>query len=154
MMTLARGPAPRKGRGDDSYSSNGVSIPGQVRQIPRMGFPVLPVKWLDLDGLESALIQTAEINAESIRVGARHIKGLHATHLTECVPRNTGVEGVGRQRIVACDQSEPSGGNKEMLIPGHVADGTIAGMNRDSHRGVDLEGHGPTVAAPRMGFEL
>lgn len=61
--------------------------------------PVLTIEALYLDVLERTGIDTAEVNADAVRIGARDIKRLHAAGFAEVVLCHTGVEPVAAKCI-------------------------------------------------------
>src|SRR5258706_1899233 len=68
--------------------------------------PLAAVEWLHLDALDRPPIETARVDAVTIRMRARHVERFDATGRAEQVLRGSGVECVGRQGISAPEQSK------------------------------------------------
>src|SRR5215468_12572244 len=71
---------------------------------------VLPVLAVEEPGRLEArpvdAVETARVDGESIRPGARHIECVHAAMRAEGVLRHAGAEGVHRERVLAAQQLE------------------------------------------------
>lgn len=61
--------------------------------------PVLTIEVLYLEVLERTGVDTAEVNADAVRVGARDVKRLHAAGFAEVVLCHTSVEPVATECI-------------------------------------------------------
>jgi hypothetical protein len=55
-------------------------------------FPVLAIEILDLDMFEGTGVDTAEVNADAVRVGTRDVERLNAAGFAEVMLRDAGIE--------------------------------------------------------------
>src|SRR5690348_14866514 len=94
-------------RGPDTRASPCASSANELAPPTRiMLFPFTPVGVRNLHGIHRALIQTARIDAESVRVRARHVEGFDAAHRTEQMPCGCGVELILAQRLRTLHQAK------------------------------------------------
>ena len=68
--------------------------------------PVPSVEGTDADLLERSIVEAAQVHAVAVGVRARHVEGLDAAVPAEEVTSLSGVEGVGRERVLAPQQPE------------------------------------------------
>src|SRR5688572_31003371 len=68
--------------------------------------PVLAVDLRDRHAGDGAFVQAARVDAEAVRVRARHVEGFHAAVPAKAVLRGAGIELVRGQRIFAGEQLE------------------------------------------------
>jgi hypothetical protein len=124
-----------------------------MRQRIGMLFPIRAIKLLDLNGLKPVGLQAPHVDAESIGIGARHVKRLDPANAAKQVLRNAGIEPVIGQLILPLDEVESRSRDDQMQETGFGADRTIASLGQDPNRGIDLKSNGATVATPAMAFE-
>ena len=71
-------------------------------------------------------VKAARIDIDLIGVGTRNIKRMNAASGAKSVLRDTGIESIGRQRILAADQLERFRRHDEMKKTFFAADRAIA----------------------------
>jgi hypothetical protein len=113
---------------------------------------VLPVAAVEEPGGLQArpvdIVQAAGIDADTMRVGARDVEGMHAAMRAEGVLRDAGAEGVGLERGLAAQQLEGRG------VAAEVQD-ALLGADRAAAVGQELEidlGAKPHPAAMASAF--
>jgi len=119
-----------------------------------MFFPLPPVEICNPNFGNGFRFEATDIDADSVRIGARNIEGFDAAVGAESVPGDPGVEGVGGEILLALDEAEPAGGNDQVEVGGHRADRTVAELDLELCGRVDLELHHSTVAASVVGDAL
>lgn len=119
-----------------------------MRERAGILFPVLPIEGFERNIAERGLIHAAKINADTIRIGSRHIEWLNATGFAEIVFRNTGVKGIKRQLLPISQQLKSGSRNDKMLKADPIADRTITLVNFDIGFRFKFKLDPPTVAVP------
>jgi hypothetical protein len=85
------------------------------------------------------LIQAIDVHVDAIRIRAWGIERLDPTDTAKRVAGNTGIEVVGRERVVSLYQPEPAQRYDEMQKPAFAADGAIAAIHFQVGRRFNLE---------------
>ena len=119
-----------------------------------MFFPLPPVEIRNPNFGNGFRFEAADIDADSVGIGARNIEGFDAAVGAESVPGDPGVEGVGGEILLALDEAEPAGGNDQVEVGGHRADRTVADLDLELCGRVHLETHSTAVAAAGVGYEV
>src|ERR1700733_8216212 len=76
--------------------------------------PVPPVKFLDLKRCNIDAVETAHVDVDLVRIGARTIERVDAACRAEGMRGRAGIEPIGRQRIGAADKLEAIRPHDEM----------------------------------------
>ena len=103
-----------------------------------------------MDRFDRSGAEAIDINAQSFRMRPRYIKGLDATVLAETVFRDLRIERIGRQIVLAPQQTKIVARNEEMQVTAHVTNAAITSCSFDSCRRVDLKLHFAAVAPASM----
>ena len=103
---------------------------------------------------DRALIETANVDAEPVRIRARYVERLDATHLAEHVLRDPGIESVGRKRILPFHDAKLARGHDQMQEARAFANRAIAFVGDDVFGCFGFEGYGAAMAASLMDHEL
>ena len=119
----------------------------KVRQLIGVRLPMTAVETGDRHRLDGVGVETPHVDADAVGVGARYVEGLDAAHRAEMMLRDSGVEGVGREHILALDQAESVPRHDQMQMGCHGADRTIAELRVDGGWCLHLETHPAAVAA-------
>src|SRR5579864_7718857 len=69
-------------------------------------FPIASVEMVQLESGEIDTIETANVDVDLIRIGARNVERMDAASRAEGVLGRAGVELISRQRILAAEQFE------------------------------------------------
>ena len=99
---------------------------------------------------DRALIETANVDAEPVRIRARYIERLDATHFAERVLRDPGIESVGRKRILPFHDAKLARGHDQMQEAGAFADRAVAFVGDDVCWRFGFEGDGAAMTASLM----
>ncbi len=75
-------------------------------ELVRILLPVPTIEGLDLDCGDGALVEAVDVDAVTVGVGARHVERFDPTGPTEGVSGHSGVETVGREAVLARDESK------------------------------------------------
>ena len=119
-----------------------------------MFFPLPPVEIRNPNFGNGFRLEAADIDADSVRIGARNIEGFDAAVGAESVPGDPGVEGVGGEILLALDEAEPASGNDQVEVGGHRADRTVAELDLELCGRIHLEPDFSTMASAPVGNEL
>ena len=126
----------------------------KVFEVIGMFFPVASIEICNTNLCNGFRVETADIDADPVGVGARDVKGLDATVGAKTVLGDTGVECVGGEVLFTLNEPESGGGHNQMEVGGHRTDRTIAELGFDLRRRVHLEPDPTTVAAAGVGDEV
>ena len=110
-------------------------------------FPIFPIERENSHRLDGGSVQAPHVDAEAIRIGARHVIRFAAAIFAEVVLGNAGVERIGSQRVCALNQAKCGRRNNQMKKPRALAHRTVAFMRLDIFRGGDLDDDGPAMTA-------
>jgi len=124
-----------------------------AKLAPSGGILLLPlpsVERLDGDVLDRAGIEATRVDADPVRVRARHVEGLDAAHRAEQMLCDSSVESVGGQRFTAAHQSKPVGRHDQVQVAGLAADRAVAFRHPEPRGCLHLEPHSPAVTATRV----
>ena len=108
---------------------------------------MLSVEGVRVDFCQVDVVETANVDAEFIRVGSRHIKGLNAAMAAECVLGGPCVELVSRELVLAAQQLETFRRHDEMEKALLGADRAVA-LGYVRQVGGDTKSNPPAMAAP------
>ena len=89
-----------------------------MSQHVRVLFPVSAVKLLNSDFFEAGLIQAAQVNAVTIRIGTRNVEGFDAAGFTKHVFSFAGIKGICGEIVCTLQQFEAGFGYYQMQITG------------------------------------
>src|SRR5215468_11697521 len=117
------------------------------------GRTVVVIEGLDEDFGDGRAIETTQVDAVAIGVGARHVEGFHSTVATEQVLLVAGVEAVVAERVRAAQQTKARARHDPVPKPTHAADGAVALAHDQPCRCVYLEGHRSAVATAAVRAE-
>src|SRR5688500_11864982 len=107
--------------------------------------PVPPVELVDRDRRRIDAVQAAYVHVDLVGVGTRHVEGVDPARAAERVARNTGVEGVGRELVLAGDELEPVRRDDPVEDPLLRTDRAVA-VARAHELAADAKAHPATVA--------
>ena len=96
------------------------------------------------------IVEAAPCDGKSVRIGARYIEAFNPAHRAELMFRSVRVEGVGRQRFLAGQQSQPAGWHDDMRVLTHQAYWAIAVLYFDALWQEDFKPDGAAMAAALM----
>ena len=111
---------------------------------------ILPIGAVELgDGhiLYGAGIDTADIDAITVGMGARHVEGLDTAMGAEGMFGGAGVKSIGSQCVHALQQPEPGFRHDEVQIGELGTNRAVAFDNLNYGGGLDLEAHLAAMAA-------
>jgi hypothetical protein len=74
-------------------------------------------------------VETAQIDAQAIRIRAWCVKGLDTAVFAKCVLSSTCIKGIGRNGVFAAEQSKPRGRHNHLIAATLIADRTVTGMS-------------------------
>jgi len=92
-------------------------------------------------------MQTVYIDAETVRMGAWHIKGFDAAVLAEMVLCNARVKCVCRDRVFTLKQVKILARHEQVQKATHVTDAAITARRMNVGRRLDLKLNAATMAA-------
>ena len=130
------------------------AFPGQMFESVGMIFPVATVEVRNSNFGNGFRIQTANIDADPVRVRARDVKGFDAAVDAETVLRDPGVEGVGGEILLALEEAEPAGGDDQVEVGGLGADRTVTELGIELGGGIDLETNPTAVTTAGVSREF
>jgi len=126
----------------------------KVFELMSMFFPLPPVEIRNPNSGNGFRLEAADIDAHSVRIGARNIEGFDAAVGAESVPGDPGVEGVGGEIRLALDEAEPAGGNDQVEVGGHRADRTVTELDLELGGRIDFESNPTAVTSAGVGYEV
>jgi len=121
-----------------------------AKLAPPRGILLLPVPAVGLHDhhvLDRARVEAARVDAEAVRVRARHVEGLDAAHRAEQMLCDARIEAVGSQHFTAAHQGKPVGRHDQVQVAGLAADRAVAFGHPDPRGRQHLKPHSPAVAA-------
>jgi len=87
---------------------------------------MLPVEGVRPDFCQVDVVEAANVDAEFVRVGSRHVEGMNAAMAAECVLGGQRVELVGGELVLAAQQLKMFRRDDEMQKTFFGADRTVA----------------------------
>ena len=111
-------------------------------------FPVRTVKWRYFERRNARRVQAVRIDADPTGVGPRHVEGLDATMAAEVVLRNTCIEGIGFDIVLAREQAKIIFCNDQMQVSGHPANTAVTLVSHNICRRLNFKSHLATMATP------
>ncbi len=73
---------------------------GKVFEFICMFFPVVAVEFRGVDAVDGGGVQTPDVDADSVGVGARDVKGLDAADPARMVFRDPSIKGIGGEVLL------------------------------------------------------
>src|SRR5271167_428221 len=83
-----------------------ITLPSPRHPSFHRMLPITAVEIAEFERRNIDAVETAHIDVDLIRVGARNVERMNAAGGAERVLRDAGIEAVGRQRILAAQQLE------------------------------------------------
>lgn len=117
---------------------------GQPRGV---GFPILPVEGLNIDGEIRRLVQTLPRDSKAIGVRAWDIKTFDATMTAEQVSCCVGMKAVAGQCVFAGQETKAGGGDNDMIIAAHRADRAVTDFDIHRFRKIHFKPNSTAVAS-------
>jgi hypothetical protein len=114
-------------------------------QFVGVPLPVLTVKGFD-GQVPGSRVEASDIDRETVRVGAGHIKRFYATGFAKQVLCNPGIESIGYKRIFTGEQSEVVPGYDQVNKSRHRADRAVTLVALELLGRLHLEPHGFAMA--------
>ena len=108
---------------------------------------MLPVEDVRLNFCQVDIVEAANVDAEFVRVGSRHIEGLNAAMEAECMLCGPRVELISRELVLPAQQLETFGRHDEMQKALFGADRAVA-LGDVRQVGGDTKSNPPAMAAP------
>ena len=110
-------------------------------------FPVLAVERLNLQGPDTAGLQAADVDADPVRMGARHVERFDPAMAAESVLGDPRPEAVIGEVALAREQHETILRHDQVQEPGHATDRAVAVDDREVRRCAYRKAHATAVAA-------
>ena len=119
-----------------------------------MCFPIAAVEICNSNDGNGFRLETADIDADTVGVGARNVKGFDAAVGAETVLGDTGVEGVGGEVLFPLEEAEPVGRHDQVEVGGHRTDRAIAESYLELSGSINLEANATAVAPTTVGHDV
>ena len=108
--------------------------------------PVYAIERRHCNGFDAVRLQAIRIDADAIRMRARHVERLDSAMAAEVMLRDPGVKSVCLDVVFPIEQTKVAPGNDQVKISCHTADAAIALIGPDSRGRLNFEPNSPTMA--------